>query len=483
MPRHRSLREVVEWSYVGLLDEAQRDLFVQLATFAGSVEPAAITAVCGTTGCLPDLVDRSLVVRSPQEPVTFGLLETLRAFGRSRLATDPAAPVLRRRHAAWAVGFAEQVWTAHESPTEATEIRRFTAHLSELRRAHAWLCTNGPLEEQLRLGIVLADQAYIQARVDLVRLVDEALAAVRPSDGGPSDDGAAAHPLLARLLGYAAMSSWQRGNLGEAEARCRTAFAVAEAAGEPTSAREAWEALGNVLAFRGDMTGALAHCAHSRDLAIAAGDRWAELMGVLDLTITSAYAGRHDDAARHGHESAELAEQMGSPSAAAWAAFAVGERLAQIGSPDATRHLERAVELASEVDATFVLGVARHTLLTTAARRGDPAEMTRRIGPLLDHWHGLGAWTQLWIAIRALIEALSRTGRHRDVAQLIGALRASHTAPTEFGPDAERTRAAEAAARKALGPEFAAQLAEGAALGDTGAVSLARRLGAVTSPP
>jgi hypothetical protein len=42
-------------------------------------------------------------------------------------------------------------------------------------------------------------------------------------------------------------------------------------------------------------------------------------------------------------------------------------------------------------DAAFVAGVARHTLLTTSARTGDPAAALPRFGPLIDHGHGLGA--------------------------------------------------------------------------------------------
>jgi hypothetical protein len=63
----------------------------------GPVEYGAVVAVCGDAGALPDLVDRSLVVRHPGEPARFGMLETLRAFGRSRFAGDPAATRLRVR--------------------------------------------------------------------------------------------------------------------------------------------------------------------------------------------------------------------------------------------------------------------------------------------------------------------------------------------------------------------------------------------------
>ena len=108
--------------------------------------------------------------------------------------------------------------------------------------------------------------------------------------------------------------------------------------------------------------------------------------------------------------------------------------------------------LAEEAGLSFIAGIARHTLLTSAARTAaDPAEALQSFGPLLDHWHGFGSWTQLWMAIRALAETLSRLGRHRDVAVLLGALEASPRASRAFGSDSARLGAVEAAARAALG--------------------------------
>jgi predicted ATPase/DNA-binding SARP family transcriptional activator len=480
-PRHRSLRDVVQWSY-GLLDDAQRALFVKLSVFAGAVEPAAVAAVCGDAGALPDLVDRSLVVRRDGDPVTFGMLETLRAFGRAQAATDPATAALRARHAAWAVDLALDVAAARCRPDEAAAVRRFDAHLPDLRRAHAHLCAAGPVPDLLRLGLVFAELGYQRARVDLVRMADEALLAVGcdPAgggrDGGADDTGTAAHPLVPRLLGLTATPAWQRGDLDGAERRARRALALAERLGDPLAARDAVEALSNVDLFRGDLAAARAGATRVVELSVAAGDRPLELVARTDLVFMAAYAGDAAGAVDYERAARRLAAEMGSPVARGWAAYAAGERRAEAGDPAAAGFLEEAVRLAEEADAAFLAGVARHTLLTTAARTDDPADALSRFGPLLDTWHALGAWTQLWIAVRALVEALSRRGQHRDVAVLLGALRASPRASPEYGADSGRVRSVERLARSALGDEFDALLAEGAALGDGGAVALARRL-------
>jgi predicted ATPase/DNA-binding SARP family transcriptional activator len=208
--RHRSLRDVVAWSY-GLLDGEQRALFERIAVFAGPVEHAAVVAVCEDARMLPDLVVRSLVVRHLGEPARFGMLETLRAFGRSRLAAHPAAGRLRARHAAWALRLADEVSAERRGPGEAAAVRRFDAHLADLRRAHAWLCEAGPLEDLLRLTVPFGELAYLRGRIDLVQLVEQTLqvAGALGSGGralGPDGWTASgsSHPLVARLLGLAA---------------------------------------------------------------------------------------------------------------------------------------------------------------------------------------------------------------------------------------------------------------------------------------
>ena len=90
-PRHRSLRDVVEWSY-GLLDDEQRDALRPARRVRRAGRAGRGGAVCGDAGRCPTSWTARSCVRSGGAPVAFGMLETLRAFGRARLATDPARP-------------------------------------------------------------------------------------------------------------------------------------------------------------------------------------------------------------------------------------------------------------------------------------------------------------------------------------------------------------------------------------------------------
>lgn len=478
--RHRSLRDVVEWS-VGLLDGAQRRLFEEMAVFAGPVEQRAIELVCAPADALPDLVDRSLVRRQPGPHPRFGMLETLRAYGRSTMAVDPGGPALRVRHARWALGMAEEIVAARQGPGEADAVRRFDAHLADLRRAHSWLCTNGPVDDLLRLSRIFGELGYLRGRIDLTRMVEEALTVAGVLGAGAPPGSA--HPHAPRLLGLLATARWQHGDLDTAERHARHAIDLAEAGGDPNRAAAGHEALANVMSFRGDLVTAMEHAGRSRELAHAGGDPEIELLALVDLTLDCVYAGDDAGAAHHEDVTAALATELGSPTALAWSSYVRGERRAEGRDPDAAEHLAAAVRAAEQVDSAFVVGIARHTLLTSSARRSsDPAAALGAFGPLIDHWHSSGARTQLWIAMRALAATLSRLGRHHDVAVLLGAAGASPVAPRPFGADEIREQEVTHAARAALGAEFEDLLAQGARLGDTTAVAMARRLTRSSGP-
>ena len=464
--RHGSLLEVVEWS-VRLLTDAQRELFIDMAAFVGPVELSAVTAIsdgeASVAGILADLVDCSLVTMHDGDPVTYGMFEFLRAYGRGHLTSDRRAAELAERHAGWAAQLAEALFAADTTPQQGAARHRFDIHLPDLRAAHTWLRDNERTHELIRLTIVLAHHAYHRLLVDLISVVDETL-----RDVAHVND-----PLRVRLLGIAANFGWQRGDLALAERRGREALELADTLGATSSTAAAHGALGTVLMMRGDRDGASARCDLTRRVAAADGDHYTETLALIDLALSATYAGDDAAAARHGDALDALAAARGAPSIRGWAAYLHGERLAERDPAAAMRHLTDAVAAAEDVDDRFLAGVARHTLMTAAARMDEAGHAVSSFAGLLDQWNASGAWTQVWLTMRALIDALSRDGRHREAAVLLGAHATTRGGPAVFGPDARRLDAAIAAARRHLGDEFDALWSEGAALDDEGAISLA----------
>jgi predicted ATPase/DNA-binding SARP family transcriptional activator len=147
LPRHRTLRATMEWSF-GLLGAREQVLLRRLAVFAGSFTLDAAEAVCAgepfeTEDILDGvsaLVDKSLVVMEAGEGVArYRLLETVRQYGLERLADAGEREAMEERHAAY---FLRVIETAAPhlfgGEEEAGLIARVSADNDNFRAATAW---------------------------------------------------------------------------------------------------------------------------------------------------------------------------------------------------------------------------------------------------------------------------------------------------------------------------------------------------------
>jgi predicted ATPase len=115
--RHRSLHAAVTWSY-GLLTPADRAFFRRLSVFRGGWSldaAAAVTLASRELGSdvldlTTSLLDESLIRRQPEArtEARYDMLETLREYGRERLAEADEADETAERHAAWYLELAER---------------------------------------------------------------------------------------------------------------------------------------------------------------------------------------------------------------------------------------------------------------------------------------------------------------------------------------------------------------------------------------
>jgi predicted ATPase len=103
LPRHQTLRAVVDWSWE-LLTPAERDVWCRLAVCRGGCTLDAANAICGRDVFdeLSALVDKSLLRVDGDR---YGMLETIREYGLLRLA-DPIPA--ERAHAEFFAGLAER---------------------------------------------------------------------------------------------------------------------------------------------------------------------------------------------------------------------------------------------------------------------------------------------------------------------------------------------------------------------------------------
>ncbi len=147
LPRHRTLRATMEWSF-GLLGAREQVLLRRLAVFAGSFSLDAAEVVC--TGDPLDaedildgvtaLVDKSLVAMIAGEGVArYRLLETVRQYGIERLRDTDELHVMEARHAEYFLGVVEAAAPLlFGGEHEPGLLARMSADNDNLRAAAAW---------------------------------------------------------------------------------------------------------------------------------------------------------------------------------------------------------------------------------------------------------------------------------------------------------------------------------------------------------
>ena len=156
LPRQRTLRAVVDWSYDLLFDDERR-LFARLSVFVGGCELDAIESVCAddkvpkddVLDVLSRLVDKSLVMAPIAGETRFSQLQTLWQYGTDRLDDSDEADMVRARHAAYYRQFAENANERLRGAAASVWQARLTPELANLKVALDWHLDTGDIDAAL----------------------------------------------------------------------------------------------------------------------------------------------------------------------------------------------------------------------------------------------------------------------------------------------------------------------------------------------
>ena len=183
LPRQRTLRALIDWSY-DLLSDAEKTLFARLSVFAGGWTLEAAEAV-GAGGeiesadvldLLARLVEKSLV-RMDAETGRYRMLETVKAYAREKLEASGELEGTAERHLQFFVGFAKQAKPNLMGPEQRRWMQLVDAEHDNLQTAHA-VCVNHPERAFADLEIVRALKFYWIASGRLAAGVQTALDAL-----------------------------------------------------------------------------------------------------------------------------------------------------------------------------------------------------------------------------------------------------------------------------------------------------------------
>ena len=160
MPRQQTLQASVDWSY-NLLGEDEGALLRRLSVFVGSFTLDAAEQVGSADGTeryqilelLSRLVDRSLVhVEEAAAEARYRLLETIRQYGRDRLAESGEEAAVRTRHLDFYVALAERAEPEMERAGLMTWLDRLDLELGNLRAALDCCGQTSEADKGLRLA-------------------------------------------------------------------------------------------------------------------------------------------------------------------------------------------------------------------------------------------------------------------------------------------------------------------------------------------
>jgi predicted ATPase/DNA-binding winged helix-turn-helix (wHTH) protein len=351
LPRHRTLRSTIDWSY-DLLTERERAMLRRVSVFAGGWALASAEQVCSGQGIdasdvieqLTSHVDKSLVITDEQAGATrYRMLETVRQYALDRLRDRGEEKQWRGSHLGHFVALAEEFNEEKDGPKQQSWLTRIASEHDNLRAALAWSAERSPIEG-LRLANALSAFWHIRGHLAegsdwLARLLDAALSD-RPTRelargkyaaaifAVPQGDYAAGKRLLqeslalfreiddpkgvARVLGALAWLSIQRSDYPEAEAPAREAVDCARATGDRTLlfCSLAWLA----IALREQGRSAEARELYEQSLAQArALGAPFEIGNILkEIGRAECDEGRHDLAEKHFAEGITILHDLGN---------------------------------------------------------------------------------------------------------------------------------------------------------------------------
>jgi predicted ATPase len=464
--RHRTLRDLVQWSY-DLLTPVEQRLFERLSLFADRFGLERAERTCSGHGIdsedvaplLAALVDKSmLVAHYDSGTARYRMLETLRQFGREVLEARPECTQVLAAHIAAQVELAESAALGLYGADEARSARDLDDAFDDMREAHARALAGGDVDTALRIVVALREYAWRRIRYELLTWADATVA----------EPAALEHPLGPLALGVVAYGLFVRGELDDAVDTSQRAVELAGRLGVSTF-NLAERAAGNAAFYLGRVPQAMKWI-----------DRMDSVAETMDIPAVRAHAlymrsvaetslGNFEESGLLAARSAAAARLSGSPTAKAQAGYALAVSVETTDPERALQLLDECVQLGEAVDNRWIRAVSLTESLWIRALQGHPRDALRGYRHVVDTWYRGSDWANKWLSLRHVFAIFETLEDDAAAATLYGALEAAggmHALPLEPGNADVLAEAVERLSNRADEAAFAKQTARGRAMRD-----------------
>jgi predicted ATPase/class 3 adenylate cyclase len=312
LPRHKTLRAAMDWSY-GLLPEKERMLLRRLSVFVNGWMLEAAEAIGSGEGVeasdildlLAELVEKSLVMAEMQAgEARYRLLETVRQYSRSRLFESGEADVIQRRHRDFFLAMAEQVEPKLTGMDQGAWLDRLEREHDNLRAALEWSLRGKQAVEGLRLVVALSRFWDVRGYIgEGRRRLTEALAL---------GEAAARAPMRAEALRWAGILALHQGDHAAAKALFEQGLIIDRQLENKWGIARTLNNLGLIAREQGDLPAARAF--HEESLAIRreSSDKLGIAAALNNLGLVSQAQGDHASAQALYEESLGVEREVGN---------------------------------------------------------------------------------------------------------------------------------------------------------------------------
>jgi predicted ATPase/DNA-binding CsgD family transcriptional regulator len=389
--RHRTLQALIDWSYERLSTASQL-LWTRSSVFAGSFDLRAAEAVCAGGDIRPDdvmdlvadLIDKSILIREGTGPVArYRQLETIREYGRQRLAALGEEDTVGRLHREYYQSVAAQTAVEQFGPNQVEWFDQVRYDYPDLRRAMD-SCLSEPGQAQAGLQMS-ADLLFHWVRSYYLNEGRGWLDRMLASDPAPT-------AARAKALWAASWLAIIQGDITSAKAMLNEAHLLGEKL-------ESQEVLGYVALFSGFAamyTGDASHAVALYEEALtrhrAAGNPHGLALTLIRACLAYSYLGDSERAIALGEDCLAVSDAAGDIWCKAFALMAIGVEVWRKGDAARATELEQeSLRLSQLMDGRLGMALNLEVLAWTAASTGQYQRAARLLGILSTQWRSIGA--------------------------------------------------------------------------------------------